>query len=303
MKTVVDCERNPKPAFFTYRDALTPLMVSIRNDRKTYFAGEEASIELFICNDTHIVSDGHKLVMELLDQDGNAVLTGKYDAEFGENSSFMQGDITFIAPETDDRDAYTLRAILMDANGKILHYSDEQIEVFRKEALESPTATIVTGENFEAQKEELLQKAKSGETVIVQNLRPGIYDIDGKEVKVKACGMRALHFVSRKTGHPLVEGFTPYDFRLWYNEKEDMMTPILRYTFLAEGAKPILTSGNSLRGSAWGQKLYPAFACAELPVGNGKIIINEVDLDSHLQNPVAVRFYNRLITYRYGNAL
>ena len=41
----------------------------------------------------------------------------------------------------------------------------------------------------------------------------------------------------------------------------------------------------------------PALACAELPVGKGKIIINEVDLDSHLQNPIAVRFYNRLVTY------
>ena len=43
--------------------------------------------------------------------------------------------------------------------------------------------------------------------------------------------------------------------------------------------------------------IYPALACAELPVGKGKIIINEVDLDSHLQNPIAVRFYNRLVTY------
>ncbi len=297
MKTVVDCERNPKPAFFTYRDALTPLMVSIRNDRKTYFAGEEIGIELFICNDTHIVSDGHKLVMELLDKNGQVVLSGKYDANFGENSSFMQGDIVFTAPETDDRDAYTLRAILTDASGKVLHYSDEEIEIFCKEEHQIPTAIIVSGEEFKEQKEELLEKAKNGETIIIQNLRPGIYDIDGKEVKVKACGMRALHFVSRKTGHPLVDGFTPYDFRLWYDDKEDMMTPILRYTFLADDAKPILTSGNSLKGSAWGQKLYPALACAELPIGKGKIIINEVDLDSHLQNPIALRFRNRLITY------
>ena len=32
--------------------------------------------------------------------------------------------------------------------------------------------------------------------------------------------------------------------------------------------------------------------------GTGKIIINEVDLDSHLQNPVARSFYNRLVQYR-----
>lgn len=297
MKTVVDCERNPKPAFFTYRDALTPLMVSIRNDRKTYFSGEKVGIELFICNDTHTVSDGHRLALELIDKDGNLILSGEYDAEFGENSSFMQGDITFTAPEADNRDLYTLRAILKAANGKVLHYNDEEIEIFRREELLEPTAIIVSGEEFAEKKEELIEIAKKGKTVLVQDLRPGVYDIDGKEVKVKTCGMRALHFVSRKTGHPLVQGFTPYDFRLWYGEKEDMMTPILRYTFLAKDMKPILTSGNSLRGSAWGQKLYPALACAELPIGEGKIIINEVDLDSHLKNPVAVRFRNRLVTY------
>ena len=60
---------------------------------------------------------------------------------------------------------------------------------------------------------------------------------------------------------------------------------------------PILTSGNSLTGSAWGQKLYPALACAEMNCGKGKIIINEVELDSHLSNPVAKIFKNRLLSY------
>ena len=297
MKTVVDCERNPKPAFFAYRDALTPLMVSIRNDRKTYFAGEKIAIELFICNDTHIVSEGHRLAFELINSKNNVALSAEYDAKFGENSSFMQGDITFDAPETESRETYTLRAILKNANGDVLHYSDEIIEIFKREDLISSTAITVSGKEFAENEDALTEEAKNGKTVIIQNLHPGIYNIGGKEVKVKACGMRALHFVSRKTGHPLVKDFTPYDFRLWYSEKEDMMTPILRYTFTAEDALPILTSGNSLRGSAWGQKLYPALACAELPIGKGKIIINEVDLDSHLKNPIAVQFRNRLVTY------
>jgi hypothetical protein len=75
-----------------------------------------------------------------------------------------------------------------------------------------------------------------------------------------------------------------------------MITPFLRFTFTCDGAKPILTSGNSLKGSAWGQPLYPALACAELPVGKGKIIVNEVDLANHLANPIARSFYNRLVT-------
>ena len=76
-----------------------------------------------------------------------------------------------------------------------------------------------------------------------------------------------------------------------------MITPIISSTFTASGAVPILTSGNSLKGSAWGQKLHPALACAELSVGGGKIIINQVDLASHMATPVAKLFADRLYTY------
>ena len=297
MKTIVDCERNPKPAFFAYQDALTPLMINIRADRKTYFSGETVATELFICNDTHITANGHKIRLELLRADGSVALCGEYDAKFGENSSFMQGDITFTAPQTETREAYTLRAILLDANRNVIHYYDEPMEFFHAEALASPTAITVDPTAWEAEQEALTEEARNGKTVIINGLRPGEYTIGDKKVKVKSCGMRPLHFVSRKTGHPLVEGYTPYDFRLWYNEQADMITPLIRFTFTAEGATPILTSGNSLRGSAWGQPLYPALACAEIPVGKGRIIINEVDLDSHLQNPVARSFRNRLVTF------
>jgi hypothetical protein len=210
----------------------------------------------------------------------------------------MQGEITFTAPHTDSREAYILRAILLDKNGKIIHYCDEPMEFFREEEIAEPTAVIVSVADFEAKKENLMEMAQNGETVIINGLRPGEYPFGDTKVKIKSCGMRPLHFVSRKTGHPLVEGYTPYDFRLWYNEQADMMTPIIRFTFTAEGAKPILTSGNSLKGSAWGQPLYPALACAEFKIGKGKLIINQVDLDSHLMNPVARNFYNRLVTYR-----
>lgn len=297
MKTIVDCERNPKPAFFAYQDALTPLAINIRNDRKTYFAGEESSIELFICNDTQIQADGHQIICELLSKDGSVVYNGTFPANFKENSSFMQGDISFKAPDVSARTAYTLRAILTDAKGEVIHYYDEEIEVFPTEAPVIPKAIVVTGEEFTESAEKLTFLAELGNTVIINNLTPGIYTIAGSEVKVKSCGMRALHFVSRKTGHELVKDFGPYDFKHWYSEEDDMITPLIRYTFTAENAKPILTSGNSLRGSAWGQKLYPALACAELPVGNGKIIINEVNLDSHLTNPVALKFKNKLVTY------
>ena len=299
MKTIVDCERNPKPAFFTYQDALTPLMINIRSDRKTYFSNKTVKTELFICNDTHITADGHQIRLELLRQDGSVALYGEYEAKFGENSSFMQGDITFRAPETESREVYTLRAILLDKERNVIHYCDEPMEFFREEDFAEPTALIYDASEIWTEMGTIMEEAERGKTVIINGLRPGEYQFsDTLTIKVKSCGMRPLHFVSRKTGHPLVEGYKPDDFRLWYNWKSDMITPLIRCTFTAEGAKPILTSGNSLRGSAWGQPLYPALACAEIPVGKGKIIINEVDLDSHQMNPIARSFLNRLVTYQ-----
>jgi hypothetical protein len=297
MKTIVDCERTPKPGFYAYRDALTPLMINIRSDRFTYFAGEEAKTELFICNDTHEIANGHKIVCELMDTCGNLLMKTEKEAVFGENSSFLQGDISFTVPHTEKREKLTLRAILADKEGNILHYCDEKIEIFPKTEHVIPTATAISGMEFIKNKEKYISLAESGKTVVVETMPLGTHEVCGKEIRVKLCGMRPLHFVSRKTGHELVSEFEPYDFRMWYDESEDMITPILHTTFFAEGMKPILTSGNSLLGSAWGQKLYTSLACAELPVGSGKIIINQVDLKNHLSNPVARIFANMLYTY------
>lgn len=44
MKTIMDCKRNPKPAFFAYRNALEPIMLSLRTDRFSYTAGDTVSI-------------------------------------------------------------------------------------------------------------------------------------------------------------------------------------------------------------------------------------------------------------------
>jgi hypothetical protein len=297
MKTIVDCERNPKPAFFAYRDALTPLMVSLRADRFSYFSAEKGECELFICSDALIESDGHKIICELIGEEGELISKTEISADFGENSAFMQGKLAFDLPDITKREKVSLRAALTDKNGNVIHYAEERLDVFPREKSAAYTATVVSGEEFLREKEKYEALAKNGATVVIEALPEGKHVIAEKDVSVKACGMRALHFVSRKTGHELVRGFEPYDFRYWYDEREDMITPILRTTFLAEGAVPILTSGNSLRGSAWGQRLYPALACAEIPHGSGKIIINQVDLKSHITNPAAKIFADRLYSY------
>ena len=63
MKTIMDCRLNPKPAYFAYRNALEPIMVSLRADRFTYFSGEKIKIEAYICNDSNVSGD-YKLKFE-----------------------------------------------------------------------------------------------------------------------------------------------------------------------------------------------------------------------------------------------
>ena len=56
MKAIMDVDRGPKPAYFAYRDALTPLMANLRSDRHAFFSGEEVRLEDWGYNDLVTVS-------------------------------------------------------------------------------------------------------------------------------------------------------------------------------------------------------------------------------------------------------
>lgn len=298
MKAIVDCERNPKPAFYAYMDELTPLAVSLRTDRKTFFSGEKAEIEIFICNDTHQSSDGHTIDIELIRPDGTLAKKSTVPAFFGENDVFLQGKATFGVPTVTKREKYILRAVLRDGDGKAVHYADEALEIFPPEKVQIGSAVTIDGSSgLESKAGDALSALSEGKTVIIESLPAGEYRLGDVSFRVKNCGMRPLHFVSRNTSHPLVRGFEKDDFSFWYDEKADMMTPLVRTTFTGDGFAPILTSGNTLSGSAWGKPLFPALVCGEVKVGEGKLIISTLDLENHLKNPVAVIFSNRLKNY------
>ncbi len=61
----MDVERQPKPAYFAYRDALTPLMVSLRTDRTAVLRRREGAFEAWVCNDRHDVPEGCRMVTQV----------------------------------------------------------------------------------------------------------------------------------------------------------------------------------------------------------------------------------------------
>ncbi|MCK5738347.1 hypothetical protein KAH55_04165, partial [bacterium] len=321
MKTIMDVERQPKPAYFAYRNALKPLMVSVRSDRWAYESGESITADAWICNDTHQIHKKTRLNY-FLEIDGKMVQSGQAAAKISTCTSVCQGQLRFQAPAVKKRTMAKMFLGLVAESGDILADTEYEITLFpateNKELpqtfclgriaeqlaaeLDLPRATtpghagvilISDRTEFTLLEKEVKQAVSQGAKAIFLELSVGTHTINGNTIDVKACGMNPRHFVSRKTGHALVRDLAPNDFRLWYDAAENCITPILHTTFSAKGWTPILTSGNG----GWAEEWYPALAAAERIDGHGVWRICQLKLAGRIEgNPTAALFAQRLIT-------
>jgi len=264
MKSIMDCKRNPKPAYFAYRNALEPIHVSLRTDRFTYYSNETISIESYICNDTNL--SGHYSMRYEFYLDDRYVGENVIPAEIEDCAVTYIANAEWTSPSVEDRASAMIRAILTDGDGNVISYQDLTVDII---------ADVVVETNEEV--------------VLIEKLPVGTHEIAGETVVVKPCGMLSVHFVSRDTGHKAVETFRKRDFSYWYDVRQDRITPILDTTFTADGFTPILTSGNIDEHGEWGT----ALACAEKIYQGKRYIICQVDLRQ--ENPVAKRFLRELL--------
>ncbi len=325
MKAVMDVERNPKPSYFAYREALTPLMVNLRSDRNKYISGEEMKTEAWVCNDLSVPEQ--KLYLHyMIELNGKVIFASKTEAEIPENSSRFQGYICYKAPVVKERTPVKIRLALIDEKSNIYFDTELEPEIFpepepccgcdipvlgqedgparsfaedldinsKTKKINDKTKVILIDdyEKYEQNRKNIDEAVKNGARAVFFELPPGKYDIAGSPVEVKPCSMNPVQFVSRKTGHPLVSGFLQDDFKFWYDEQAGYITPILYNTFLADDFIPVLTSGNLNPDNVWDK----ALAAAEKKYGSGSFIINQVKLAGRLKtNPAAGIFAGRLI--------
>jgi len=267
MKTIMDCERNPKKAYFAYRNALEPVFLSLRTDRFTCYAGEDVSVEVLVCNDTNINKENCTVYYELYSSKG-MILHGNSPAVLKDCDVTPVADVRFAIPLVEDREEFVLKAVLCDENKNVLSHNSLKIEVFER-----------------------VNVVENGNVEIITALDEGEYEIAGEKVLVKQCGMLPLHFVSRKTRHKIAEGFRERDFSYWYDKANDMITPILYNTFTAEGFEPILVSENKNKNGIWDE----AYAAAIKEYKGKYYVICLADLRS--ENPVAQRFLRNIYAY------
>ncbi len=322
MKAIMDCERQPKPAYFAYRNALEPLTVSIRTDRWAFTSGEAMEFEFWVCNDTPEAPTSLRLRWQI-EHDGRVIFARKGPAAVEAVRSTFQGFFVNSAPHVDQRTRYTLRLALADGE-KILSDTDIEYEVFpalpalsdvpvmvigtgkaqqlARElggTLERKTPSIFLVDDYAAyakRRETIDRAVAAGSRVVFLELPVGEYAIGGSKVRVTECVMRAREFVSRATNHRLVSGFEPEDFKCWYDPDAGYFRPLLATVVDADGWQAILTNGNGVwGGGAWKRML----AAAEKPSGSGAYVICQVALAGRTRhNPVARIFAQRLLRGR-----
>jgi hypothetical protein len=322
MKTIMDVNRIPKKAWFTFRDVLSPVAVSLRTDRYSGFGGESLPVEVWVSNDLDQPLDNCSLVYEIT-QEGQVIASGKAPAQIARCTPSTQGAVSVHLPDVPSRTLLKVSASLVDSVGIAIHDSELTLEVFPKfsslsskvfilgdEALgawileggglesfagsmeEADVVLITDPAAYFASPKKVDAAVQKGAMAVLLSLPVGTHIVGSHSIEVCMAGMGPRHFVSCDSGHPLVDGFKQKDFKFWFDENLGHPSPILSTVLDAEGWSSILLSGDGGWGRPWG--VVPV--SVERSEGEGSWRICQVELHNRLRsNPVAAMFAQKLL--------
>lgn len=284
MKTIMDCNRNPKKAYFEYKNALEPILLSLRTDKFAYFSGEKISIENWICNDTQYQGDDYTLSYELLDKD-EVVACSNSKATLKNVDVSYNGTIEYVIPKVDKRKVYTLKAFLFKGK-ELITYNTIDFDVYP--SCEISNEIIVKNINNITTND--LDKVNDGAVLFIDKPTAGEYTILNDKIEVKESGMSPIHFASRKTSHKWIKEFTPYDFRMFYSSETDSIKPLADCTFSSSSFNEVLVSRNMNDNGDW----IPTMLLGEKSHGKGKIIVSEISYNQMIENPAGKMLLNNI---------
>jgi hypothetical protein len=320
MKAIMDVDRQPKKAFFAYRNALEPLLVSLRGDRNQFFSGDTAALEAWICNDRNTMPNGYTLRYQV-EENGKVILANRISAQIPVDSAQFQGFFRWRAPAVQRRTTFIWRAALFNEKGESVNQNEFAFDVFpaskpaakkifvlgsariaqlaqeagyrvTKNRSDADVILVDSYEAYRSQQTLFDSLVNRGRKLLFVGLPAGAYTIGGTAVTVDKTTMGDYYFVSPGTGHPLVRDFRPFDFDLWYDGSTDRIEPLIANTVTAAGWTPVLSSGNS----NWVADRGPVMAAAEYKYGKGVFRISEVELNNRVKyDPTAALFFHNLI--------
>jgi len=305
MKAIMDVDRQPKPAFFAYQNALAPLMTSLRTDRFYWYAGEQAEIEAWIGNDRHDIPANLKLGYEVM-IGGKLILKQMVKADVLANAPAYQGKIRFLIPELKKRTTGVVKIGLFNEKGECIHSNDQQLVFFPatkkieqkiyvhgvsdgqtsdlqlnldmnrvSEMKEAKVIIVNDFEDYKINQKELDDFVFKGGKLFFNEMPEGKYDIQNTKIHVQHTIMGEYYYADATDDVLKKADLDKKDIFMWYDKKKDYVQPLLGSVFRADGWKPLIETG--LCNFA-GEDPAGYLAAAELNYGRGKFIINQLRL-------------------------
>ncbi|MBE6301460.1 MAG: hypothetical protein E7085_06355 [Parabacteroides distasonis] len=151
MKAIMDCERTPKPAWFVYRDALTPLSVQVETERTAFFSGESYPFKVWICNDTQ--ENPEAVLKYTLELNGKVINSGMALASVPnvQEAVSFQGFLPVTMPQVKQKSSLVVRVGLFDkATGKAIHEEQTNGYVYPIEKCNKQSRVYLVGESKDA---------------------------------------------------------------------------------------------------------------------------------------------------------
>ena len=322
MKTLMDVRATPKKAWFAYRDALTPLAVFLRTDHTQVWSGGRFPVEVWVCNDLPGAPSGLRIIYQVA-VGGRVIANGSAPAAVAACAPKCQGTMKVEVPDVRCRANLEIRVCLTDESGRAIHDHTlnltvhpktrhpqgkawcpgasaatrgflERIGVEATPAHQAGTQVVFldSPDELSRHRAEIERMVRAGATAVILGFPPGEFAAGGADFTVRTAGMGPRHFVSRASGHPLVDGFEPNDFRFWFHESLDRVAPILNTVLDAPGWTPVLLTGDGGWTRPW--DYHPA--AAEIRDGAGVWRICQIELaDCARHNPTAHEFASRLL--------
>ncbi|MCG2462238.1 hypothetical protein K8352_15870 [Flavobacteriaceae bacterium F89] len=128
LKAIMDSDRQAKPAYFAYREALKPIAVNLRPNSFYGFSGDIGKVAVFICNDTPKSISNAKLRYQVEANEG-ILYTGRSQAVIPSSNPKFQGWLEIPFPKVKFRQNITVRVGLFNEEGRLIDDSAYDLEI------------------------------------------------------------------------------------------------------------------------------------------------------------------------------
>jgi len=312
MKTLVCCDRVPKPAYFAYMDALEPVRVNLYTGRAYAYDDETVPVEAWLLNDSSEDVEGC-IFIQVYSETGKPVVSCELDSQVPAANARFSGtaEISFrpVEKETD----FTVEAVLLDKNRRMINGEYIRIKVYPRaypknytvKAFDEKAERLLNELGIEPEGEEaqcgvfadisskqdlksFLGKVREGMKgiLVFPNAKTDLPELN---VSTKPCG--GVFYASGK------DSYEDYHFYMLYNGDKDYIDFAGEYTIETDlpGEDLVYTYSKSGFDGAEGAKKHLPFV-KKVRYGNGDLYLISLCLEGRLKfNPNLDKFMLDLI--------